>query len=295
MQMKTFTNKYRKSFRLVSLMLLAVLAPLVCSCAHQSTTTLPGITADTKGVYHPGRFIWFELLTENPKMVHQFYSELFGWTFAESVSHRDYSTIVLNGKEIGGMLRVDGTDPSTYESRWICSVSVNDVDEASNKVTRLGGRVLFGPVDAGDRGRLAQVSDPQGADFILLHALHGDPKKQQLEPGNPVWVDLFTKDTAASVSFYMGLFGYEAVKSDEDLDYFHFAIDDKIKAGMTLVDWDDLESTWLPYIGVDNLREAVLKAISLGGTLLVHTETAAVVLDPAGAAIGLQLLPGGGV
>jgi hypothetical protein len=42
---------------------------------------------------------------------------------------------------------------------------------------------------------------------------------------------------------------------------------------------------------VSNLRSAVLKAIRLGGTLLAYDETAAVILDPSGAAIGLHLLP----
>ena len=64
---------------------------------------------------------------------------------------------------------------------------------------------------------------------------------------------------------------------------------------MTELDWDDVKPTWLPFVGVDNLREVVLRAIDSGGTILAHTETAAVILDPGGAAVGLQLLPEGGV
>ena len=269
---------------------LALLGSMLFSCAHRSETPLPKIVVETKGVYHPGKFIWFELLTENADAVHLFYSELFGWTMAEDAEYPHYTTIIHNGTAIGGILAVTGEDASAIESRWICSVSVGDVDAAAVKVPQLGGKVLYGPVDSGERGRLAQVADSQGANLILLRTLQGDPQKPSTAPGNPVWADLFTRNYAASTSFYSALLGYKVVNSKEDTDHFYFAMGDKIRAGLVVVSWEDLESTWLPYIGVSDLREAVLKAMDLGGTLLAHTESAAVVLDPSGAAIGLQLL-----
>lgn len=294
MPQKIDPNRYRIGSRSACMVLLVVLVPLLFACAQQVAAPLPGIKAGAKGVYHPGRFVWFELLTENGDAGRGFYSELFGWTFSEAPGDNNYSYIVHNGKEIGGMLSVAGNDKSIKESRWICSISVHDVDQAAKEVTRLGGKVLYGPVDSGDRGRLAQVADSQGADFVVLRSLQGDPDRPKLAPGEPVWVDLFTKNKGASESFYKDLLGYSTVQSGKDTDHFYFVLDKKVKAGLAPVEWEDLESTWLPYIGVGNLRKKVLKAIDLGGTLLAHTETAAVVLDPGGAAIGLQLVPEGG-
>ena len=94
--------------------------------------------------------------------------------------------------------------------------------------------------------------------------------------------------------FYKGLISYEVLPSDESDDHHYFAVGDKIRSGVTEIDYEDVKPTWLPFVGVENLREVVLEAIDSGGTLLIHTDTAAIILDPGGAAIGLQLLPSGG-
>lgn len=283
-----------KLLRLIGLAVVFLLVPLLISCAKKSEITLPGIAAGKGGVYHPGRFIWFELLTEDGETARRFYSELFGWKFTESAQYRDYSTIVHNGKKIGGILDVKGQDLSAQESRWICSISTSNVDEAAKTVTSLGGSVLYGPVDSGSRGRLAQVKDSLGADFILLRSLNGDPGKFDSVPGNPVWVDLFTPNKSASEKFYTNLYGYDVTKPDEGEEHYLFTKNSKVRAGLTPVAWDDLESTWLLFIGVANLRVNVIKAIELGATLIAYNERAAVILDPSGAAIGLHLLAQGG-
>ena len=276
------------------LIIIIMLIPFLFSCARHSDIALPPIEPEEQGVYQPGKFVWFELLTEDGDAARQFYSELFGWTFSDSALHKGYDTIVNNDKTIAGMLNISGSDPATQESRWICSISVDDVDNAAKELKSLGGTVLYGPADSGKRGRLAQVADSQGADFILLRTMEGDPGKVKLAPGNPVWADLFTRDKKASETFYTNLFGYKVTKSEEDADHYIFKNGDKLRAGLTPVQWDDLEATWLLFIGVENLRREILKAMSLGATLIVHNETAAVILDPSGAAIGLHLLPEGG-
>lgn len=179
-------------------------------------------------------------------------------------------------------------------SRWLSTLSVSNVDEAAARVRRLGGSVLFGPSDFDDRGRFAQVGDSQGADFIVLTAREGDPQRSDLAPGTIVWVELFTKSVEDSARFYKGLISYEVLPSDESDDHHYFAVGDKIRSGVTEIDYEDVKPTWLPFVGVENLREVVLEAIDSGGTLLIHTDTAAIILDPGGAAIGLQLLPSGG-
>ena len=278
----------------IRLAVVFLLVPLLFSCAQEFETTLPGIAADEKGVYQPGRFIWFELLTEDGKTARRFYSQLFGWTFAESAQYKGYSTIVHNGREIGGILDVAGEDLGTLESRWICSISTSNVDEAAKNVASLGGTLLNGPVDSGSRGRLAQVEDSQGADFILLRSPNGDPGKFDPVPGNPIWVDLFTPNKSASLKFYTNLYDYDVTQPDENAEHYVFTTNSKSRAGLTPVLWDDLEATWLLFIGVANLRVNVMKAIDLGATLITYNERAAVILDPSGAAIGLHLLAQGG-
>lgn len=284
--------RLRNYSKLIRLTIMVMLGALLFGCAQQSTTSLPAIKAKAEGVHHPGRFVWFELLTEESNVAKGFYSDLFGWTYTESAEYPGYTLIMHDNQEIGGILQVEGSSKEAKESRWISSVAVGDVDKVTAELVTLGGKVLYGPVDSGERGRLAQVSDPQGADFIVLRTRKGDPEMSTFTSGEPVWVDLFTKDRQEAALFYKSLLDYSTVPSGKDTDHFCFMFNNQPKAGLAEVDWDDLEvATWLPYIGVTNLRKKVVEAIDLGGTLVAHTETAAVILDPSGAAIGLQLLP----
>jgi hypothetical protein len=253
---------------------------------------IPALNEGSSGVHKPGKFVWFELITHDSEKVGSFYSDLFGWAFNPYAENSQYLTIESDGNEIGGMVAVSDR---SMGSRWISSLSVNDVDDTVTRVRKLGGSVLYGPAEFDNRGRFAQIRDSQGADFIILRTRQGDPNRPDPAPGSIVWVELFTRSVEEAARFYNELVSYEVLSSEESEDHHYFAVGDKIRGGVTELDWDDVKPTWLPFVGVDNLREVVLRAIDTGGTLLAHTETAAVILDPGGAAVGLQLLPEGGV
>ena len=261
------------------------------SCAPRQQVKLPALKEASSGVFQPGKFTWFELITHDSARAAAFYGDLLGWTLTSYPENPDYQIIESNGHQIGGIVTVSDR---SMGSRWLSTLSVADVDEAAARVRGLGGSLLFGPADFGDRGRFAQIGDSQGADFIVLKTLNGDPQRPDPAPGNIVWVELFTRNVEEAARFYKELIAYEVLPSEESDEHHYFAVGDKIRGGVTELEWDDVKPTWLPFVGVANLRETVLKVIDSGGTLLVHTETAAVVLDPGGAAIGLQLLPGGG-
>ena len=277
---------------LVPLLVLTITVSSLLSCAQHHDVKLPAINEESPGVYHPGKFVWFELITHDPEKVGTFYGSLFGWNFTHFSGNDEYLTIEHEGRQIGGV--VVASDDS-MGSRWLSSLSVPDVDEVTNQVIKHGGSVFYGPVDSDDRGRFAQVGDSQGADFVVLKAKRGDPKRFSPAPGTIVWVELFTRNVEDSARFYKELISYETLPSDESDDHHYFAVAGKIRGGVTEIYHDDVKPTWLPFVGVDNLREVVLQAINSGGTLLAHTDTAAIILDPGGAAIGLQLIPSGGV
>lgn len=290
--MYAVTSSFRSLFKAgLKLLLLAVASGALLSCAPRQAVQLPAIKAADSGVHKPGKFIWFELITHDPGKVGAFYGDLFGWTFTPYKENSVYLTIDHEGSEVGGVVAVSDR---RMGSRWLCTLSVGDVDQTAGRVRRLGGSLLFGPADYDYRGRFAQIGDSQGADFIILKTRQGDPERSEPTPGAIVWAELFTRSVEDSARFYNELINYEVLPSDESNEHYYFAVGDKIRAGLTEIDFDDVKPTWLPFVGVDNLRETVLKAINLGGTLLAHNETAAIMLDPGGAAIGLQLLTDGG-
>lgn len=274
-----------------TLLLLALAMSLMASCAQREKVKLPALKEASSGVFQAGKFTWFELITHDPDKVAAFYGDLLGWTFTPYPENNQYLIIENEGHEIGGVVVVSSR---SMGSRWLSTLSVNDVDQAALRVRKLGGSLLFGPAEFDERGRFAQVGDSQGADFIILKTRHGDPKRPDPALGGIVWIELFTRSVEEAASFYRGLIAYEVIPSEESAEHHYFTVGGKIRGGVTELEWDDVKPTWLPFVGVDNLRETVLKVIDSGGTVLAHTETAAVILDPGGAAIGLQLLPSGG-
>ncbi len=266
---------------------------LLSSCALKPESSLPGLTVEEDGLRYPGRFVWFELVTSDRELSEAFYTKLFGWHFAKTEKSTDYMIITNEEREIGGMIVVDGEDDGVASSRWLSSLSVKSVDEASSLTKTLGGEVLYGPEESGERGRIALIKDTEGAELVLLFSKNGDPASYDRSAGNPVWIDLFSKSKEKSGSFYRDLVGYQLSEAKSDTSHYYFLVDEKVKGGMVVYPWEDVESNWLPFVGVVDLPQSVSRAIRLGATLLAYAESAAVIQDPGGAAIGLQLLAKG--
>jgi len=139
------------------------------------------ITETPSGKTYPGKFIWHDLLTPDPMLAGKFYEELFGW----EIEYQGQYAVVRNGdKLIAGILQANPPDGRSRDGVWIPSVSVADVDAAANLVKAKGGKILKGPVDMDQRGRAALISDPQGADLVLLSAKGGDPADAEAAIGD---------------------------------------------------------------------------------------------------------------
>ena len=73
----------------------------------------------------------------------------------------------------------------------------------------------------------------------------------------------------------------------------------KNSAGIYVMPWKDLNSTWLPYVRVADAGAAAEKAKSLGGRVVlapradIRDGSLAIVVDPTGAALALQKFPFG--
>ena len=119
-------------------------------------------------VNDPGCFTWNELQARDPESAAAFYGELFGW---ETESHQDdgelaYVSIRNAGSSNGGMMPITekhGDAPP----HWLTYFTVTSCDGAIARVRELGGEVLAAPMNIG-AGRIAVVSDPQGAAFALF-------------------------------------------------------------------------------------------------------------------------------
>jgi predicted enzyme related to lactoylglutathione lyase len=116
--------------------------------------------------------------------------------------------------------------------------------------------------------------------------------------GVPSWVDLATRDTGGSKTFYGALFGWEAMDvptGDQPGSYAMFTKNGKVVAGMGELAADDetSPSIWSTYLAVDDLDATLEKVVAAHGTVIVpvmdvmDTGRMAFIADPTGAAVGL--------
>lgn len=121
-----------------------------------------------------GEFCWNELLTSDSAAAFGFYSELFGWKIQDEMDMGPVGTYRIFGV---GDLRLGGTmtipPGAPMPPMWIYYASTGDLDAALRRATAKGAKVMNGPMDVPGGGRIAQLTDPQGAAF----ALHQAPKK----------------------------------------------------------------------------------------------------------------------
>ncbi len=125
----------------------------------------------------PGCFCWSELACRDTRAAAAFYGSVFGWESDTSqMGPMTYTEWRLAGRAVGGMVHMDEEWPADVPPRWVVYFAVADCDDAAARAAGLGGQVTVPPADA-PPGRLAVITDPQGASFtiITLLARGGDP------------------------------------------------------------------------------------------------------------------------
>ena len=257
--------------------------------------SLPSVTSTVTGERHTGKFVWHDLLTDDVASSRTFYAGVFGWTFETSGA---YTQILNQGNLIGGMMQIRPTVDSKAEAVWLPSLSVANVDQSIRYMKSKKGKVIKGPLEMKERGRGVLLSDPQGAQLVLLHTKNGDPKDVTPQVGDWLWNELWTNTPQESYSFYRKLGGYD---SSEIRNGYRLLINKgKWRAGIRDVSKEDIKARWVPAIKVSDLGETMTKVKALGGEVLVlpHKELVngdvALIADNTGALVIIQRWEKGG-
>ncbi len=258
----------------------------------------PAVATDAALTPTHGKFVWYDLLTEDVDGVKTFYSELLGWSYEET-SDPDYFLIKHRGRPIGGIVDMTDVEPDSNQSQWVSMLSVADVGQAVQMTELAGGETHLEPTDIDDLGTIAVVSDPQGAVVSFLRTEAGYPDKKPWR-GDWMWTELWTGDVEASSEFYRDLVGFDIAKKVilENTEYVYFARNDDPRAGVIPRPKEEIRAHWLPYVRVEDPAALADRVEDLGGTVLleprkdVRQGTVAIVLDPAGAAVALQYWEG---
>ena len=121
------------------------------------------------GVYGvPGAPCWAELNTRDAEGADAFYRALFDYDQRQlgDGNQFDYTVWSLSGYDHCGRLLMteawDGIAPN-----WMVYFGVDDTDAAADRARLAGGRVQSPPFDSA-QGRLAAITDPNGATFAVI-------------------------------------------------------------------------------------------------------------------------------
>ena len=246
----------------------------------------------------PGRFVWYDLVTDDVAAARAFYGELFGWEFEEIPGHPNQFVLIRSGGiPIGGLVQLERERPDSAGSRWIGSLSVTDVDVMAQRFRDRGGAVLGGPVDIDKRGRVAVVSDPQGAVLALVRTEDGDPPEREPRVNDWLWQELWTTDGPTALAFYQDMIGYQSQTVDIPAGAYHvLQRDGHSYAGLAQLPWDSVPPIWLPYIMVEDPGAVSARVEALGGRVVlspdqIQSRDAAVIEDPTGGKLAVQRWP----
>ncbi|WP_131744705.1 VOC family protein [Frankia sp. Cppng1_Ct_nod] len=128
----------------------------------------PRAHAGAQLVNEPGAFCWNELATRSIEPAKNFYSNVFGWgAETNSINDVEYTEWKLDGKSIGGMIKMNEQWPAGVPSHWMVYFAVTDTDAAAAKAEDLGGKISVPPTTI-QVGRFAVLNDPQGAAFSVI-------------------------------------------------------------------------------------------------------------------------------
>ena len=258
-------------------------------------SALPSITQTKTYQWHQGKFVWHDLLTDDMEAARKFYGEVFGWRFE---TKRDY-TQVFNQKElIGGMMQVTPADKKKVKAVWLPSMSVANIDKSVRYLTNEKGKVLKGPLNMPKRGRAVLVSDPQGAQIVLLRSKYGDPKETTPQVGDWLWNELWSNAPQESHTFYSHIGGYDSHEMRDE--YRILKHKGKWRAGIRDISKEKIQARWVPTVRVADLKETMSKVKDSGGEVLVspHEElvdgNVALISDNRGALVIIQYWEEGG-
>ncbi|MEP6638241.1 MAG: VOC family protein [Chloroflexota bacterium] len=113
-------------------------------------------------------FGWAEVNARGVDKVLPFYEQVFGWTLKPSGSpDQAYTEFEVDGQSFGGAAEMNPMVPAEVPSHWLVYFTVDDVERSFRKALDAGAREQLAPMDF-PGGRMAIVSDPQGASFGLM-------------------------------------------------------------------------------------------------------------------------------
>ena len=162
--------------------------------------------------YIPGVPSWVDTSQPDPGAALPFYSGLFGWEFENAMpegSEGSYFIGRIRGGDVAAVGSIpDGAPPMAM---WNTYIWVDSADDTAAQARAAGGGVVSEPFDVMDAGRMAVLSDPEGAAFCVWQAKNHKGAKVVNEHGSLNFNGLATRDPERAKAFYGAVFGWKTL------------------------------------------------------------------------------------
>ncbi|MCK9543495.1 MAG: VOC family protein [Novosphingobium sp.] len=229
-----------------------------------------------------GGFIWYELMTPDADRAARFYCAVVGWKVAahsDPASGMDYRMIQrADGGNAGGVLGLTkemcegGARPC-----WLGYIHAADVDATVAAIITDGGTVQMPATDL-PVGRIAMVTDPQGAPFYVMAPVPPpgvEVVKSDVfsvdQPQHVRWNELSTSDPDAAIAFYARHFGWaqDGAMDMGPLGQYRFIQHGGMTIGAVMPMMEPMPAPiWVHYIGVDDIDRAAEAVTAHGGRIV---------------------------
>jgi predicted enzyme related to lactoylglutathione lyase len=162
--------------------------------------------------YIPGVPCWVDTSQPDPEAALPFYRSLFGWEFEDMMpqgSEAKYFVGRLHDDDAAAIGSIPADAPPM--AMWNTYVLVESAGESASKARDAGGQVAMEPFDVMDSGRMAVLTDPEGAVFCVWQAKNHKGATVVNEHGSLNFNGLATRNPDGAKAFYGALFGWETL------------------------------------------------------------------------------------
>jgi predicted enzyme related to lactoylglutathione lyase len=265
--------------------------------------------------YIPGVPCWVDTTQPDPEAATRFYGDLFGWKFEDVMPPEapgNYFIGRIRGRDVAAVSPPqEGAPPMAM---WNTYIWVTSADETASKARDAGGGVMMEPFDVMDAGRMAVLSDPEGAAFCVWQPNQHKGAQIVNEHGSLNFNGLNTRDVERAKAFYWEVFGWETLSLDGGFEAWTLPgygdhlerrdpglrkrtvefgadpgfIDVVASINPIAADQPDVPAHWSVTFGTDDADATAETAAKLGGKVLVPPFDApwtrlTVIADPQGA------------
>lgn len=223
-----------------------------------------------------GTPIWYELMSRDPLAARRFYAAVVGWEIDERLPEgatMDYRMISAGDGMVGGVFRL--TEDMCQQGAapcWMMYIGVDDVDACVAAIVAAGGSVQLPAFDIPNIGRIAMVSDPQGAPFYVMRGASNEQSTACAPDrvGHGAWHELHAANGAEAVGFYLSVFGWQKSRGVDmgPMGVYQLFMAEGRDLGGIMTDARFARPAWLVYFRVDGIEQAADRIVKAGGQVI---------------------------